>query len=284
MANLPLVSIGIPTYNRAELLHQAVASAAAQTYTHLEILIADNHSPDHSEQIGRDWCQRDPRIHYYRHPKNIGPYGNFRAVLQAAQGDYFMWLGDDDWVDPNYVEVCLNYLQQHPGLVLVSGQVTYYHQGRFHHPGEFFQILDSVPRQRVLHYYQEVVENGIYYGLMPRHCVQKLSIYQALASDCAMVASLAFQGQILMVSATHLHREFNHVMPRHKARQVLQKLGLQRLYGLIRRGFIARTVSRDILVNPLYGTLGWGQRLQFALGVCRTVVGRKRSWLLGGKS
>jgi len=279
MTAQPLVSIGIPTYNRADLLDKAIASAVAQTYPHLEIVISDNHSTDPTESLVQDWCQRDPRIRYHRHFENIGPYGNFRAVLKEAHGEYFMWLGDDDWIDPNYVQTCWEYLQHHPGTVLVSGQVTYYHQGQFHHAGEFFQIQAADPCQRVLQYYQEVFENGIYYGLMPRHYAEKLHIYRALASDCAMVASLAFQGAVVMVADTHLHREFNHVFPRNQARRILQNLGLRWLYGLIRRLIIAKTASHDILTNPVYEGLGWGKRLRLAVGVWITVVGRKRSWL-----
>jgi len=52
----PLVTIGIPTYNRADgFLKQAIKSAASQTYTNLEIVISDNASTDHTEKVVKNF-------------------------------------------------------------------------------------------------------------------------------------------------------------------------------------------------------------------------------------
>ena len=104
----PLVSIGIPTYNRPEGLRHMLECSMAQTYTNLEIIVSDNCSegPD-SENIVRSLMKKDARIKYFRQPKNIGSYNNYQFLLAQAQGEYFAWACDDDAREPQFVESCL---------------------------------------------------------------------------------------------------------------------------------------------------------------------------------
>lgn len=103
----PRVTIGIPTYNRAEqFLRQVVESALAQTCPGVEVLVSDNCSSDGTEELMRSW--RDPRLRYFRQEENLGPNGNFNFLLSRASGDYFQLLQDDDLIDPDFVEACMN--------------------------------------------------------------------------------------------------------------------------------------------------------------------------------
>ena len=102
----PLVTIGIPTYKRADsFLKIALESALNQTYQNIEIVISDNCSPDHTESLVTGYS--DPRIRYFRQKENIGAANNFNFCLQQARGDYFILLQDDDLIDKDFVEVCL---------------------------------------------------------------------------------------------------------------------------------------------------------------------------------
>src|SRR5665647_1226326 len=93
-----LATIAIPTFNRAELLKRAIASARAQDYPSVEILIVDNASEDATQEICQALAAEDPRIRYMRQPRNVGPTRNFETGLENARGHYFMWLADDDWI------------------------------------------------------------------------------------------------------------------------------------------------------------------------------------------
>lgn len=102
----PLVTIGIPTYNRAGgLLRFALESALAQTYPKLEIIVSDNCSTDGTEDLVRSYD--DPRLHYVKQEHNLGANGNFNFCVQSAHGAYFLLLHDDDLIDPDFVEVCI---------------------------------------------------------------------------------------------------------------------------------------------------------------------------------
>jgi glycosyltransferase involved in cell wall biosynthesis len=101
-----LVTIGIPTYNRAGgYLREALASALKQTYPHIEIVVSDNCSTDHTEAVVKSFA--DPRIRYFKHPYNIGANNNFNFCVEQARGDYFLLLHDDDLIDPDFVETCM---------------------------------------------------------------------------------------------------------------------------------------------------------------------------------
>jgi glycosyltransferase involved in cell wall biosynthesis len=103
----PLVTIGIPTFNRAHShLRGCIESALGQTYGLLDVLVADNHSVD--DTAGLVSSYRDPRLRYARHPRNTGANANANFCLQDAHGEWFLLLHDDDLIDPDFVEVCLS--------------------------------------------------------------------------------------------------------------------------------------------------------------------------------
>lgn len=102
----PLVSIGIPTYHRADgFLKQALESAVNQTYPNVEIIVSDNCSPDHTESVVKSFG--DERVRYFKHRQNIGANNNFNYCVEQARGSYFLLLHDDDMIDEDFVEICM---------------------------------------------------------------------------------------------------------------------------------------------------------------------------------
>jgi glycosyltransferase involved in cell wall biosynthesis len=102
----PLVTIAIPTYNRADsYLPQALKSALNQTYPNLEIIVSDNCSTDGTKAFVTGIA--DPRLRYVRHEVNIGSTNNINFCLEQAKGEYVLFLHDDDRIDPDFVESCI---------------------------------------------------------------------------------------------------------------------------------------------------------------------------------
>jgi len=102
----PLVTIGIPTYNQANgFLKEAIQSALNQTYPNIEILVSDNCSTDNTTELVEQI--RGNRLKYNRHEVNIGHNNNFNYCLKQASGDYLLVLHDDDIIDHDFVEVCM---------------------------------------------------------------------------------------------------------------------------------------------------------------------------------
>ena len=103
---VPLVTIAIPTYNRASgYLRQALESALAQTYPNVEIVVSDNCSPDDTEKVVKRYG--DSPVRYFRQQTPLTPNDNFNFCLSQARGEYFLLLHDDDVIDEDFVEACL---------------------------------------------------------------------------------------------------------------------------------------------------------------------------------
>lgn len=117
----PLVSIGIPTFNRADsYLKDALKSAVSQTYQNIEIIVSDNCSQDNTEALVKSF--NDPRIRYFKQSRNIGGQNNTNFCVERAKGDYFLLLHDDDLIDDDFISVCMeavNY-DTHVGIILTG--------------------------------------------------------------------------------------------------------------------------------------------------------------------
>jgi glycosyltransferase involved in cell wall biosynthesis len=120
-----LVSVGLPVRNGADRIERVVGSVLNQDHENLELVICDNASTDDTEEACRALAAQDSRIVYHRHPVNVGLLNNFVTALRLANGTFFRWVGDDDWLDTRYVSRCLETFASDDRLVLVTTQMNY---------------------------------------------------------------------------------------------------------------------------------------------------------------
>lgn len=102
-----LVSIIIPTYNRAHLIGETLDSIVAQTYPNWECLVVDDGSTDDSEKIFNEYRNKDQRFLFFSRP-NTKPKGanSCRNIgLEKARGDYIVFFDSDDLMTPDHLEV-----------------------------------------------------------------------------------------------------------------------------------------------------------------------------------
>lgn len=100
-----MISVGLASYNRPDLLRRAIQSVLSQTYTNLEILISDNASSNPKvREVIEEFSRADVRIRCFFHPENQGAFFNFSSLLNEARGKYFIWLADDDYWGCEFVE------------------------------------------------------------------------------------------------------------------------------------------------------------------------------------
>ena len=93
-SELPLLTVGIPTYNSAHFLPDALASIMRQGLDDFEVVIVDNASEDDTEQVVRSFA--NDRIRYFRNTTNLGSRENHNRCLQKARGRYFKFVCADD--------------------------------------------------------------------------------------------------------------------------------------------------------------------------------------------
>ncbi len=118
MGSVPTLTIGVPVFNMATYLEEAVESVLTQSFRDLELIISDNASTDDTEAIGRALAARDPRVTYRRNAKNVGLVANNNLLVQLARGRLFKWANADDVLRPGYLERCMAALDADPSVVL----------------------------------------------------------------------------------------------------------------------------------------------------------------------
>jgi glycosyltransferase involved in cell wall biosynthesis len=117
----PRVSIGVPVYNGADFLEQALASILGQTFSDFELIVCDNASTDRTEAICRKYQASDRRVRYVRQARNLGAAATYNRTFFEARGEYFKWAAHDDVLAPDFLEKCVKALDADPGLFLAHG-------------------------------------------------------------------------------------------------------------------------------------------------------------------
>lgn len=114
----PRVSLGMPVYNGANFIKEAISSLLDQTFQDFELIIVDNASTDDTESICLSFAKSDERIRYYRNNENIGAGRNFNLAVTYARGEFFKWAAHDDICHPRFLEECVKELDRTPNAVL----------------------------------------------------------------------------------------------------------------------------------------------------------------------
>lgn len=121
-----LITVGLTTYNRLEMLKKALTSLRNQTYKNIEIIIADNHSTDGTEEYCKECATKDSRIRYYRHDKNIGVHENGRFLRDNVKTRYALLFCDDDWISENFIEEAVKVINKRQNFTSISSTVYLY--------------------------------------------------------------------------------------------------------------------------------------------------------------
>ncbi len=145
MSNLPLLSIIIPHYNDAHHLTTCFNALRAQTYPHLEIILADNGSTDESVALTR----RDfPEVKIIEFGRNLGFAGAINRAVGQAQGQIIVPLNNDTEVAPGWARALVEALQAHPEAGMVACKMLLFdRRDTFHSVGDGFGV-DGIPVNR----------------------------------------------------------------------------------------------------------------------------------------
>jgi len=119
----PLVSIVMPVYNSAKFLVGALDSILAQTYENWELIAVDDSSSDNSYLILHHYAQVDGRIKVFKNLENKGVSRTSNFAISQAKGQFIARMDSDDIMYPSRLEDQVRFLQKHPKVIIVGGQV-----------------------------------------------------------------------------------------------------------------------------------------------------------------
>ena len=118
----PVVSVMLPTYNRAWRLPVAIDSVLSQSFSDFELIVLDNDSSDETESVVCGY--RDPRLRYFRQHRNTNSmYVNLGSGVKQARGRYLSVLCDDDRYKPDFIQNRVDCLSADPSLVVAFSSI-----------------------------------------------------------------------------------------------------------------------------------------------------------------
>jgi glycosyltransferase involved in cell wall biosynthesis len=129
---LPLVSIIVPTYNYGHFIGQMFESLFAQTFRDWECVVVDDGSTDNTREIVTGYATADKRIKYIYQP-NAQQAAARNNGIRNSLGRYVQFLDADDLLEPRKLELQVKYLEEHPGIDIIYGNVRYFSSAN---PGE----------------------------------------------------------------------------------------------------------------------------------------------------
>lgn len=203
------ISVGMPVYNGARWVRQAIESILAQTYTDFEFIISDNASADDTEAICREYAARDERIQYRRNAENSGACENYNAVVRYASGEYFRWASSNDSCAPAFLATCAEALDSNPDVVLCYPRTLLVNDatGSREPYQDNLNLMEDDPSARVKRLLTSIQLNNAMNGLMRAHVLRQTAPLKAYrASDLNLMVELALHGKFYELPQFLYHR------------------------------------------------------------------------------
>jgi glycosyltransferase involved in cell wall biosynthesis len=126
LSNKHRLSIGLPVYNGEKFLQSRLDGILSQTFSDFDLVISDNASTDSTADICKEYALKDNRISYIRQEKNIGPFNNFKFILDKAHNEYFVFAAVDDLWKPTFLEKNIKVLDSDDDVVGSISKCTRY--------------------------------------------------------------------------------------------------------------------------------------------------------------
>ena len=171
-----LVSIIIPTYNRAHKIQKAIDSILTQTYQNFEIIIVDDGSEDNTKDIIDDLSKKDSRIHYFRHLHRKGANTARNRGILEAKGKYIAFQDSDDQWLPQKLSIQMCAIQNTGVRAVFSGFWRIKEKKRTYIPKKIRNIKPGI------HSFHKKILAGNFIGL-PTLLVEKDLLHQAGGFD-----------------------------------------------------------------------------------------------------
>ncbi len=201
----PAVSIGLPVYNGADYLREALDSWLEQDFRDFELIVSDNASTDDTPKILSEYAQRDSRIRVLTRRETCIAWENYNCLVPEARAPIFAWTACDDLRHPNFLSRLTQALEENPDAVLAYGLTRLFGDPRreLRHVdtiddtpgGEPSALGRMIAMLRARQWY-------LIYGLMRTEVLRKTRLFfhpMGFNSDVALCLELATFGRCLPI-------------------------------------------------------------------------------------
>jgi glycosyltransferase involved in cell wall biosynthesis len=281
--SVPRLSIGLPVFNGDDYIEQVIDSILSQTYTDFEFVISDNASTDRTEEICRSYAAKDPRIKYFRNPKNIGATQNWYRVLDLASGEYFASVAHDDLYAPDYMEKCISVLDRDPSIIVCYSKTSIIdEQGCPLEDNRILTMLsaeiDTVSASPSTRLYNVLAVDYLciqLYGVMRTQALRDTKVFVGYYScDRNTLAELALLGKLYEIPE---HLFFHRIYPEALGAAVYSGRSLQELFFLDpgtdwNERFSALKVYRNYFSSVAQAAIPAGEKLKSYVYISRVIL------------
>lgn len=293
MKEKPLVSIGIPAYNRPDSLKKTLCCITSQTYHDLEIVVSDDCSSN--TDVGKvilEAMSSDARIRFYRQEHNLGAVSNMEFVLNESTGKYFIWADDEDICEPEFVEKLVDCMEDHPDMAVCACDVRIVdQQDNFIKVERLERIRSNTDWRRVQRHFFRYPTTNIYLCVLGmfrtkqlKACnVRNIEGWKGYTSngEVPLLAELATVGKIAAIPEMLKTYRFNpdsvyhseqrsipwldHFMLRLTIRLRLCKIALASKEPVVDKLLLLGTVLSSLIISVVRGHLGSLKRFAIKL-------------------
>jgi glycosyltransferase involved in cell wall biosynthesis len=203
----PTVTIAVLVSGSLEGVERAVRSAMAQSFGNLEILICDGLATEDTIALAARLAAADRRVRVVRKRQTIGVIETCAMGWSAAQGSYFAWLDDRTRLDPRYIELGVDFLENNASHVLVHGAVAWRDVAGEPAVGMPASVAYEDPVRRVELLLTTMPGGEGWYGLHRRGALESMALYGGLGFYYAWLASVAWRGKIAALPDMKIQRD-----------------------------------------------------------------------------
>ena len=256
------VTVGIPCYNHAKYLPDAVNSVLAQTHPVDEILILDDGSTDDFKTVVAGLVAQDSRIKVMAFPENMGMQEAHNQMAFRAEGEFFTPLSADDMLEPTFVERCLNEFKSYPWSELVASHTDFYKEDMKEKadPAHPFFSIPKVANHETRYEFLEALRPGNQYfgcGMYRTKALSEIGGWEKqykVISDYQVYIKLLQRENIRIIeeplTRTRVHGENDSLLNEERAKE------LPWLYHAARKPYF-RKHMRVFIATPFYELKGF---------------------------
>jgi glycosyltransferase involved in cell wall biosynthesis len=132
MNDKPTISVVTPNYNHGRFITETIRSVARQVYQPIEHIIVDDGSTDDSREVIAALAREYPLVKLVVSERNRGAAAAMHVGVQAASGDFIMYLGADDVLPPRSLSRFHDVVQNHPDAALICGDIAFVNEQTGH--------------------------------------------------------------------------------------------------------------------------------------------------------
>jgi len=202
----------MPVYNRDKYVGASIEAHLNQTYSDFELVITDNASTDHSEEICRAYAAKDSRVKYYRNRQNLGAAGNYKRCFELSAGEFFRWTPSDDLVSPNLLQRAVEVLDGDPS-VFVAYPRTKLIDGEGKIIGEFeegLHLMAERPSERWKVVQRNLRLGNLHYGLTRADKFRKTGLLRNYTGgDFPLIAEMSLFGKFYEIPDAFFYRRMH---------------------------------------------------------------------------